>query len=136
MRNIFWVVGAALVFSNVTAVAQIFIQCRAFEFAEMQSMSKEELTELYCNNNGKIYSTRKHEDIVKESIRKYKELLPQHQKIGDKRGLESTLNLIKEREDVLNKYFEYIYACSEENSRIVRLIKKDDAKFEPPKCWQ
>ena len=134
MRNVFWVVGAALMFFNVMANAQSSKLCRVYEFAEMQSMSKEELTVIYCSNTRRMDIALEAKGNFVKIADEFNKLASRAASIGDRRGSQNALKQSKESSDESSKHFDDYFACSEENSRIVRLIKKDDAKFEPPNC--
>lgn len=115
-------ISAGSIFCCASTFAQgwAWAECKAIEFAEMQSMSQAELEQAYCKNkkfsdaNSKMHSSsletanamtkngsfKKADDYIKEAS------------IISRNGL----------------------ACREENTRIYRVIKKLNPQAETPKC--
>jgi hypothetical protein len=129
MRNIFWLVGTALIFSNAMAVASSQTQCKAFEFAEMQTMSKTELTELYCTNKKTMELARKLEIM---SVKNYLTLVTFL--VENPRASKDMHNLADKNSKEATMFDVHAKACATENNRVLRLLKKDDPNFATPNC--
>ena len=126
-------ISASAIFCNATAFAQSWTQCRAFEFAEMQTMNKTELEELYCKNKRTMEAGRKSQTSSMDAAIKMAELGRQYAQIGDRRGLADTLSKSDGYRNEAGKYGEHADACSAENERVLRVIRKGNNK-DAPKC--
>lgn len=127
-------ISAAALFCNATAFAQSWTQCKAFEFAEMQTMNKTELEQLYCKNKRTMESGRKQQMSTMETATKMAQLGPQYAQIGDRRGAADAASKADGYMKEATKYGEHADACSAENDRVLRVIKKGNEKAETPKC--
>ncbi len=127
-------ISATAVFCNATAFAQSWTQCKAVEFAEMQTMNKTELEKLYCNNKLTMEGGRKQQTATMKTATEMAELGPQYAKIGDRKGAADAASQADKYMKEATKYGEHASACSAENDRVLRLIKKGSDNVEAPKC--
>lgn len=117
-----------------SANADTVAKCKVYEFAEMQTMNKKELLELYCTNEkvlGSIKTTitwnedRKLQEL-REAVESYKQRDLSAGKLHDE--------WVKKHGETISKYTEYRSVCETENKRITRLINKIDKNEVAPSC--
>lgn len=96
-------------------------------------MNKTELEELYCKNKRTMEDGRKMQTSAMDAALKMAELGRQSAQIGDRRGVADAISRSDGFRNEAEKYREHVYACSAENERVLRIIRKGDNK-DAPKC--
>lgn len=127
-------VSAFAVLYAASALAQSQTQCKAVEFAEMQTMNTKELEQLYCKNNSIKEFARQ---MIRENMDLSSKLSTgavELAKLGDHKGASATMDKSLSVDRERTKYYENITACLVENNRVLRLIKKGNDQVEAPKC--
>jgi hypothetical protein len=107
-------------------------QCKAIEFAEMQSMSKAELLKNYCSNLAKRVETLESANIqnkfANEMEQQHREIYRRYQITGFT-GFIPAINKAKQYYDEAvaktTAYVKQHKECIEENERILRIYNKD-----------
>lgn len=137
MKKSYWLplaISVSAILLNGTAFAQSFTKCKAFEFAEMQTMSKAELEQLYCTNKRTMESGRKMQSNNMDTALKMSGFALQGAQIGDRRGSKDSMDQSANYQKQAGEYGDNATACSAENDRVLRIIKKGNNKVEAPKC--
>jgi len=137
LRKSYWLplaISASAILFNEAAFAQSFTKCKAFEFAEMQTMSKTELEKLYCTNKLMMGSGRKMQSTHMDGALKMSEIALKQAQSGDQRGSQNTMAQSETMQKQAGEYGDNATACSAENDRILRIIKKGNDKVEAPTC--
>ena len=137
MQKRYWltlVVSVTATLVHGEAFAQSWTQCKATEFAEMQTMSKSELVTLYCRNKNTQKAASEQVMASREAALKALQLAGEAVKDGDKRGYLKLTENSNEYSKEASKYGNDELGCITENGRVFRLIKKADDKAVAPSC--
>lgn len=125
---------SVFVFLSSEAFSQKITKCRAFEFAELQTMSKGELVELYCKNKN-IKTTI--EELQAISARGEVQMIGFSARFEAVGAKQQSREADSARQQYGNEVMAYVQdgnMCDVENERVFRLIKKDSANEVPPTC--
>lgn len=127
-------VSVIAIFFNASASAQSWTQCQVFEFVEIQSMSKSELEQLYCKNKWTMEAGRGQEKSAMRTAAEMAELGSKIALNGNRKNIADVASKTEGWNKEATKFAEHADACSSENNRVLRVIKKGNDKVEAPKC--
>lgn len=125
------------IFLNSAAQAQTgqrVYQCRTYEFAELQTMNKNELSQLFCKNNASIENGKillKNAEDFYENTRQLKMKFIMSASRSQLDSLQTDMDDAMKR---AKNFSDQAKMCAEENERVLRIIKKGNEKIEAPKC--
>ncbi len=124
-----------LVIGSTSVMSQSFAQCRVIEFAELQSMKKKELEQLFCNNmrtaRVALTSMQEYDDLAN---RRRANALERSRLTGNSTDNDSAMKGAEENRAEARQYRDQAGACVAENDRVLRAIRKGNDKIQPPKC--
>ena len=119
-KNFLTIAAVVSMISNTSSFAQSWTQCRVYEFAEMTSMTTAELDKLYCDNVRTLNAAKNMSATSLDFASKFL--------------ANGGMRQYNEQKKNAEKYDEHTKACSVENERVVRALKKVNPKSDTPTC--
>ena len=127
------VASAVMLLSSAPSFGQAQGQCKAIEFAELQTFDKGELDRAFCGNKRTMDSATRMEGGLKRDAQQYAELELSYLKIRNQRGADKALDDSRKSSREAIEYAAAAANCASENERISKFLAKQKDKT-PPNC--